>query len=349
MNKLVSVILLAISILVAGSVWLWHDYQHYINTALELDNPINITIEKGSNFNNLIDNLSRTPISVNKFYLKIYGRQSGLATQIKAGNYRVDSAVTPIELLEIFAKGKTISYKVTLIEGSTFRQMRQMLANNPYLTDDISQLTETELIYKLGIKHRSIEGLFLAETYQIEKNSSALDLLKRAHKLLEVRLTESWQQRKEKLPYQTPYHALIMASIIEKETGLPAERPRIAGVFVRRLHKKMKLQTDPTVIYGMGDAYKGNIRRSDLRRPTAYNTYIINGLPPTPIAIVGVESINAALNPLKDKSLFFVAKGDGSHHFSATLEEHNKAVRRYQLSSRKQYRSSPKSEPANDS
>jgi UPF0755 protein len=183
--------------------------------------------------------------------------------------------------------------------------------------------------------------MFLADTYQFHRGMSDVDLLKRAHALLQTELDTAWRERAKELPYKSAYEALIMASIVEKETALSSERPTIAGVFVQRLQKGMKLQTDPTVIYGMGDRYKGNIRRADLRRPTPYNTYTNAGLPPTPIAMVGREAIRAALHPDQSKWLYFVAKGDGSHQFSATLEAHNRAVKQYQLKRRSDYRSSP--------
>mgnify|MGYP000117690741 FL=1 len=202
-------------------------------------------------------------------------------------------------------------------------------------------LSNQEIEKLLGLEATShLEGQFYPDTYNFHKGDSDLDILKRAHNRLKTILGEEWAARQKDLPLESAYEALILASIIEKETGVPEERPEIAGVFVRRLQKKMRLQTDPTVIYGLGDNYQGNITRKHLRQDTIYNTYRISGLPPTPIALVGRAAIHAALNPKPGKSLYFVAKGDGSHYFSATLEEHNKAVRKFQLKRRSDYRSS---------
>ena len=202
-------------------------------------------------------------------------------------------------------------------------------------------MTEQQILAAIGAKESKLEGLLLAETYRVERGTSDIALLKRAYKAMHKLLDEQWQSRNKKLPYKNAYEALIMASIVEKETGASKERPVIAGVFVNRMRIGMKLQTDPTVIYGMGDRYKGNITRADLRRPSAYNTYVIKRLPPTPISTVGPEAIKAALNPVKTKYLYFVAKGDGSHYFSKSLREHNNAVRKYQLRRKKSYRSAP--------
>lgn len=330
-------------LLLASSVayWLFSDYKAYLDKPLQLTDDLIIEVNKGLSFNGVVEKLKANGVEVNILYFKFYAREAGLASKIKAGEYRIKQETTPKQLMAAITSGRSISYNFTIVEGSNYKQLLTAIKANPYLKNDIEKLSIDALLSAINTEHKHLEGLFLAETYSFDKNSSALALLKRAHKLMLNKLNEEWAKRDERLPYKKPYDALIMASIVEKETARADERPVIAGVFVRRLNKRMRLQTDPTVIYGMGDAYKGNIRRSDLRKPTPYNTYTIPALPPTPIAMVGPEAITAALNPKSGKALYFVAKGDGSHYFSATLAEHNKAVRQYQLSRRKDYRSSP--------
>jgi UPF0755 protein len=223
---------------------------------------------------------------------------------------------------------------LTLVEGLTFRQALAAMFADPVLGGDLSRLSGEEIMDCLGRPGEHPEGRLFPDTYRYVRGSSALDLVRRAYARMETVLAEEWERRAEGLPLGTPYEALILASIVEKETGLAAERPQIAGVFVRRLQQGMKLQSDPTVVYGMGAAFDGDIRRSDLGADTPYNTYIHAGLPPTPIALPGREAIRAVLHPAPGDSLYFVAKGDGSHAFSATLEEHNRAVRQYQLGGR---------------
>ena len=336
--KLVGV---AVVVVISVSAWFWQDYQNYLNTPLNITAEKIYELKKGSNFNSVIKTLEEEGYISSPLYLKLHARQQKLANKMKAGEYLLKPGITPPQLLQILTSGRSINYQFTIVEGSTFKQVKDSISDNKYLKDDVSDLTNESILKALGSEYSHPEGLFLAETYSFSKGGSALAVLKRSHGMLKSSLDAAWQSRQEKLPYKTAYEALIMASIVEKETARADERPVIAGVFTRRLDKRMKLQTDPTVIYGMGDRYKGNIRRSDLRKPTAYNTYVIPALPPTPIAMVGREAIQAALNPTDGKALFFVAKGDGSHYFSATLREHNNAVKKYQLTRRKDYRSSP--------
>jgi len=324
-----------------SGLWFWHNYETFLKTPLPILETTEIDVSKGIHFNQLIKELEKKSIIEKAFYLKLHARVTGQARQIKAGYYRLEPGMTPRGMLELITSGRSISYSFTILEGSTFKQLLTAIQSNPQLKDDVSTLSTEALLKTLDIESTHPEGQFLAETYHFEKNGSALALLNRAHNLLQDTLNQAWETRLPDLPYGSAYEALIMASIIEKETARADERPVIAGVFVRRLNKKMRLQTDPTVIYGMGDEYEGNIRRSDLRKATPYNTYVIPGLPPTPIAMVGAEAIHAAVNPAKGKALFFVAKGDGSHQFSETLKQHNEAVRQFQLKRRKDYRSSP--------
>jgi UPF0755 protein len=273
--------------------------------------------------------------------LVLWARLQG-NTEIQAGEYRFESGKTPLQWLAQMNRGDVIRYQVTLVEGWTWKEALQALHKQPKLTHTLQGLDMYAVAEKLGMeKGQHLEGMFFPDTYSFTSGDSDLDVLLHAYEALQAVLEEEWQGRASGLPYTSSYEALIMASIIEKETGVPEERGDIAGVFVRRLEKRMRLQTDPTVIYGLGDEYTGNLKRKHLSQHTPYNTYMIHGLPPTPIALAGREAIHAALHPLDGDSLFFVARGDGSHYFSATLEEHTQAVRKYQLQRRKDYRSSP--------
>ncbi|MGL5298065.1 MAG: endolytic transglycosylase MltG, partial [Plesiomonas sp.] len=250
---------------------------------------------------------------------------------IKSGTYEIKEGAPLKETLSLFASGKEFHFSLTFVEGSRFEDWQKQLSSAPYLERLTVEQSEADLAQELGIENGKLEGWFLPETYAYTTHASDLSILRRAHQDMETFLQQSWEKRQANLPYKTPYEALIMASIIEKETGQPDERAQIASVFVNRLRLGMKLQTDPTVIYGVKDRYDGNIRRSDLTDKNPYNTYVIDGLPPTPIAMPGKASIEAALNPKSTDYLYFVAKGGGAHYFSKTLDEHNRAVREYIL------------------
>jgi UPF0755 protein len=237
----------------------------------------------------------------------------------------------PADVLGRITSGQVVQHPVTLVEGWTFRQAINAIDAQGRYSGALSGLTDEELMAELGYPGEYPEGRLFPDTYRFPRDTPRLAVLRRAFERMEQVLAEEWESRSDGLPLDTPYEALILASIIEKETGAAWERPEIAGVFVRRLRKGMRLQTDPTVIYGMGERYEGRIRRADLREATPYNTYVIDGLPPTPIALPGRAAINAALNPADGDSLYFVSRGDGTHVFSATLDEHNRAVRRYIL------------------
>lgn len=262
-------------------------------------------------------------------------------TQIKAGEYQLPENVSPKELLQLFNKGEVIQYPITLVEGFTFRELLAHIHTHERIVPTLLGLNDREIIQALALDIEHLEGWFFPDTYRWTAGDSDASILLQAHRKMRAVLAEEWQQRAQDLPYDNPYEALIMASIVEKETGAAFERDLIAGVFVRRLQSGMRLQTDPTVIYGMGENYRGNITRKDLKTATAYNTYVIKGLPPTPIAMPGREAIHAALHPAAGSALFFVARGDGTHVFSDTVEEHNKAVRQYQLKRKRDYRSAP--------
>lgn len=266
-------------------------------------------------------------------YIRLFGSLSGMADRIQAGEYTLHGDMTPMLLMQAMVRGDIREYSLTIVEGWTLGQILTAMKAHSAIGHSEPGLTSARIKSELGIADASPEGWFFPDTYSFPRGTKDLDILRRAYRAMRAILREEWTQRDKTkdLPYISPYQALIMASIIEKETAVGSERQQIAGVFVRRLLKGMRLQTDPTVIYGMGENFDGNIRRADLLRPTPYNTYTQHGLPPTPIAMPGRASIHAALHPADGDSLYFVAKGDGSHEFSATLKAHNAAVRKYQL------------------
>ncbi|HHQ4521690.1 TPA: endolytic transglycosylase MltG [Aeromonas veronii] len=287
------------------------------------------TVEKGAHAARLIAELGDGEPSPWAVRLWLRGHPELVA--IKSGTYEIKEGALLKETLSLFASGKEFHFSLTFVEGSRFEDWQKQLSSAPYLERLTVEQSETEIAQELGIENGKLEGWFLPETYAYTTHASDLSILRRAHQDMETFLQQSWEKRQANLPYKTPYEALIMASIIEKETGQPDERAQIASVFVNRLRLGMKLQTDPTVIYGVKDRYDGNIRRSDLTDKNPYNTYVIDGLPPTPIAMPGKASIEAALNPKSTDYLYFVAKGGGAHYFSKTLDEHNRAVREYIL------------------
>lgn len=257
-------------------------------------------------------------------------RLSGKSTQLKAGNYVLDHPVSLLKLLEIVTKGEVSQRQLSVIEGWTFKQLRESLNSSPDIAHTTLSLTDQEILQRIGAAENHPEGLFFPDTYYFAAGSSDLVIFKRAYQTMQKHLQQAWLARAPDLPMKTPYEALILASIVEKETGAPEDRSMIAGVFVNRLRRGMLLQTDPTVIYGMGDRFDGNLRKRDLLKDTAYNTYKRTGLTPTPIALPGVGALQAALHPAQTDALYFVSRGDGSSQFSSTLTEHNRAVDRYQ-------------------
>lgn len=273
--------------------------------------------------------------------VRLYDLEHGIAHRLQAGEYAVVPADTLVALLDRIVQGEVVLHAFTLVEGWTFQQLRAALAQSGTLRQEAGEMTDQAIMAHLGDADLHPEGWFAADTYRYPRGESDLNLLHKAHQLQKQILQEAWESRAADLPLASPREALILASIIERETAVPGERREIAGVFINRLRAGMRLQTDPTVIYGMGESYRGRIRRSDLKQPTPYNTYVIDGLPPTPIAMPGAEAIHAAVDPASTDALYFVARGDGSHQFSATLEEHNAAVRQYQKQRRSDYRSFP--------
>ena len=318
--------------LAAGIYWAYQDYLRFLDTPVNSEQwPLKVHVRKGTNFKALATDLFERKIITSSKYFTWYARSESLAQRIKAGRYAFDKGITPVGLLDKIVAGEVEQFVLTVIEGWTFRQMLTEIHGHPKIEKKLVGLSDKEMMQSLDLPDIHPEGQFMPDTYHFPEGLTDVQFLKRAWKSMHDYLDEQWQQRAEGLPLKSSYEALILASIVEKETGLASERPEIAGVFVRRLKKGMKLQTDPTVIYGMGEEFDGNIRRKDLRKDTEYNTYTRFGLPPTPIALPGKAAIHASLHPADGKSLYFVSKGDGSHEFSDTLEAHNRAVRRYQL------------------
>lgn len=325
----------------AGAVGGYYFYTQAQQQRILLTAEQSIEVPAGASPISMINQLQQKGIIKSAFWLKLYWRFEHANQQIHAGEYLLKPKMPIKYVFSLWLKGEVTRYKITLVEGWSFKQVRAALARHSHLEKTLSGLSDDQIMEALKIPGKHPEGLFFPDTYIFMKGDTDLDILKQAHKRLIKTLDDEWENKADNLPYTSPYEALIMASVVEKETGVDYERPQIAGVFVRRLQKNMLLQTDPTVIYGMGERYRGKITRADLKEATPYNTYVITGLPPTPIAMVGREAIHAALHPAAGSALYFVAKGDGSHEFSDTLNQHNQAVRKYQLKRKAGYRSSP--------
>ncbi len=293
--------------------------------------PYEFTVDKGATWKGLSKKLTDEGLDCDARMLWLVGRLNGQGASIQAGNYRLEAGATPLSLLQKLVDGDVIPMSVTFVEGITFAELRAQLENTPGIRVTLKGLPVAELLAKVGAAEKHPEGLFFPDTYRYAAGTTDLDLLKKSYQTMQRKLTEAWDARAPELPYRNPYEALIMASIIEKETGRAEDRPLVAAVFVNRLRLPMRLQTDPTVIYGMGARFDGNIRKNDLTTDTPYNTYTRDGLPPTPIALPGGASIRSALRPAQSDSLYFVSRGDGTSHFSKSLEEHNRAVAKYQL------------------
>jgi UPF0755 protein len=292
--------------------------------------PIEFEVKPGSGVRGSTQQIAAAGVPVNPTLLALLARITGKSSRLKAGNYELKPGTTPLALIGQLVRGEFAQESLAIIEGWTFKQMRQAIAAHPALKHDTANLSDKELLEKITTEYTRPEGLFAPDTYLFAKGVSDLQIYKQAHALMLKRLNDEWARRNPAVPYKNPYEALIMASIVEKETGQKSERDLVAAVFVNRLKKGMLLQTDPTVIYGMGDKFQGNIRKRDLETDTPYNTYTRAGLPPTPISLPGTASLAAALNPAKSDALYFVSRGNGTSEFNTNLNDHIRAVNKYQ-------------------
>jgi UPF0755 protein len=299
-----------------------------------------VLVERGDTLTTVINGLAKEGIVCYPELLILFAKVKK-KTGIRAGEYEIQIGINGESLLQKLASGQVIQYQVTFIEGSNLSENMKLLSGEKKLIDDISDVNDEEYRRVMGFLPSQAEGWFFPDTYAYVRGMKVSDVLHQAHNRMRIILDEEWQKKSKDLPYNNPYEALIMASIVEKETGIADERKRIAGVFVRRMKLGMKLQTDPTVIYGLGKSFTGDLNRSHLKDYSPWNTYVIDGLPPTPIAWPGRAAINAALNPALEKSLYFVAKGDGTHVFSESLAQHQQAVSQYQLRRKPNYHSTP--------
>nr|VFJ52353.1 MAG: UPF0755 protein [Candidatus Kentron sp. FW] len=321
-------------LLTAGAVgWLISEHTRWLEAPLHIgDEAILLVVKPGMSLRAIAMDLSERNVLPHPTYLVWEAIRRGIADQIKVGEYRLVSGLTPQGLLDALVRGKVLQRTLTIIEGWNFKDLMRTIRTNEYLTHTLEEkLTDEAIMERIGFPGHHPEGRFYPDTYYFPLGTPDVTFLERAYLTMERKLAEAWKQRAKNLPYRNPSEALTLASIIEKETGKPEERTHIAGVFVHRLRRGMRLQSDPTVIYGLGESFTGDLRYSHLRKPTPYNTYTEDGIPPTPIAMPGGAAIHAALHPAATKDLFFVAKGDGTHEFSATYEEHKRAVARYRL------------------
>lgn len=331
-RRLGQLALVAVAYAVAALGWLAYYAYSPITPA---QTPLQFSLKAGSSLKSAARQMADAGVLDKPATFVLFARLLDKAGSIKAGNYEIGESITPLKLLRKITEGDYTQDVVTFVEGWTFRQIRKSLDENSAIRHDTTGLSDTDILNRLGISEPSPEGWFFPDTYHFSRGASDLDILRRAYRLMRAHLTSQWERRNPDLPLATPYEALILASIIEKETGQPAERPLVAAVFTNRLRNGMKLQTDPAVIYGLGENFDGSLRKRDLGADTPYNTYTREGLPPTPIAMPGLASLTAALNPAKSDALYFVSKGDGTSQFSRSLVEHDRAVTKYQKSGRR--------------
>jgi UPF0755 protein len=327
--RLVAAVFLIGVIAAAGLAWWSYDWLHApVSTMRE---AATYEVTRGATLRSVARDLHQRGLIEQPQVWTVAARLMGRAGTLKAGEYELQPGLTPIEILDVLSSGQVILHGITFVEGSTFRDMLQQLNAHPAIKHDYANRSHGDIMRAIGKTGVHPEGQFFPDTYRFPRDTPDLAVLKMASERMTAALEEAWQSRAQDLPLATAYEALILASIVEKETALDRERPLIAGVFIERLKRGMRLQTDPTVIYGIGESYDGNIRRADLLRDTPYNTYTRPGLPPTPIALPGLDSLRASVKPEASGKIFFVATGDpdGSHYFSATLAEHDAAVKRY--------------------
>ncbi len=320
----------------AAGTWLWIDYRRFEAAPLQIGTmPQLLEVDRGDSFRRVVEKLSASGMTKgHPLYWRLLGWRSGTAQRLQVGEYAIAPGTTPASLLRQLHEGRVRQYRFTIVEGWNIRELRAALARRTDVAQTLAGIDDATLMQRLQRPGVHPEGRFLPETYAFVRGESDIDLLRRAASALDGELEKAWARRAADLPIDSAEEALALASVIEKETGVAGERRRISGVFTRRLKLGMLLQTDPTVIYGIGDAYAGNITRVHLETDTPYNTYRRPGLPPTPIAMPGAAAIAAAVDPAPGDELYFVARGDGAHEFSATLAQHNAAVARFQLGRR---------------
>jgi UPF0755 protein len=325
LKTLLTLVVIALAAAAGYAAW-------YLGTPVRIRQyPIEVEIPRGAGFRAALEQLEKSGVAVRRHEFELLARAMGKLRQIKAGSYEIAQPLTPLQLLDKLTRGDVTQAEVRLIEGWTFAQFRAALDASPHLKHDTQGLEDTQVLAKLQLAEPHPEGLFFPDTYLFAKGSSDLAVLRRAYRAMQRHLTQEWEARSPTAPYRTPYEALIMASIIEKETGRGSERELIGGVLTNRLRIGMRLQVDPTVIYGLGQSFDGNLKKVHLLEDGPYNTYTRAGLPPTPIAMPGRPALHAALQPAKTDALYYVSRGDGSSHFSRNLNEHNRAVNKYQL------------------
>lgn len=341
-SRVVSVLLILFLLSAAAGTVLWFTFQNWLSSPLDVPaDGFHYELEAGKSLSHLSQDLASSKVLTHPRWLNWYARYYQ-KEKIHPGEYLLEAGITPLGLLDKLNRGDIVLHQVTFLEGWTFKQVMSALNQEPNVKHLLADKSDGERLQILNLPITHPEGWFFPDTYRFSRGTSDVEILTQAYNAMKKTLSELWASKADNLPYSSEYQALIMASIVEKETGSASERDKIAGVFVRRLQLGMKLQTDPTVIYGMGDSYTGKIGKDHLITPTLYNTYVISGLPPTPIAIPGKASLQAALHPDSSKALYFVAKGDGTSVFSETLTEHQRAVARYQLQRSSDYRSTPK-------
>jgi UPF0755 protein len=332
MLKLVKILMLFIILAALGAAWWLHQFAH---TALRLQtDPVEFVIPPGSSLRAATRQMIRAGVDMPDWAFELVARVAAKPSEIKAGSYELRRGATPLDLLDRLARGEFATADIKLIEGWTFRQVRAAIDAHPRIRHDTTGLSDAAVLERLALPIAHPEGWFFPDTYVFPRGTSDLEILRNAHRAMEQRLAAAWEQRPPDVPLASPYEALILASIVEKETGRAEDRTLVAAVFNNRLRQGMRLQADPTVIYGLGPAFNGNLRKRDLVADTPYNTYTREGLPPTPIAMPGRAAIEAALRPATSPALYFVARGDGSSEFSRSLEEHNRAVTKYQRGGR---------------
>ena len=337
MKKIVLFFFLCLILLAGAGFWGFQQLQQVMHQPVNVQNDQLLTIERGTTGNKLVELLEKERILEDADRLSWLLKLHPELNKVKAGTYSLNGVKTVEDLLKLLNSGKEAQFNVQFIEGNTFKNWRKRLENAPHLKQTLKDKSEQEIFQLLALPKVSeaidewmkIDGWLYPDTYNYTPNSTDLELLQRAAERMKKALDKAWNERDKDLPLENSYEMLILASIVEKETGIAAERPQIASVFINRLKAKMKLQTDPTVIYGMGEDYNGNIRKKDLETPTPYNTYVIDGLPPTPIAMPSEEALQAVANPAQTEFYYFVADGTGGHKFSRNLNEHNKAVQEY--------------------